>query len=294
MEETFLVKRICICRITMVVALGNSRTFQQDLIVFTYLNLNIRDRTTYGTNGEFLIQMNTGNRSKTFGQAITYHHSDTNRKDEFLNFRTHVSTSSRENIRILQAQLLAHHAQDSLIDYLIFKFKCQRRTLTIGKIFHITLAANSQSVIKQFLLERRSLIHLSLHSNIHFLPESRHTTHTSRMNLSHAFLYLMRVSVDKKSCAFTQAEVRPCTFKDMCERQKVDDTILVCNRDTLIIRLNSSIILSVCKHHSLAITSSTTGIEDICQIIHISLLIKFLHFSLARKILTQLDEILEI
>ena len=238
--------------------------------------------------------MNTGNRSKTFGQAIAYHHSDTNRKDEFLNFRTHVSTCSRENIRIIQAQLLAHHAQDSFIDYLIFKFKRQRRTLTIGKIFHITLAANSQSMIKQFFLERRSLIHLSLHGNIHFLPESRHTTHTSRMNLSHAFLYLMRVSVDKKTCTFTQAEVRPCTFKDMCERQKVDDTILVCNRDTLIIRLNSSIILSVCKHHSLAITSSTTGIEDISQIIHIGLLIKFLHFSLARKILTQLDEILEI
>jgi acetylornithine deacetylase len=72
------------------------------------------------------------------------------------------------------------------------------------------------------------------------------------------------------------------------------DTVLFGNRNALVVCLQSSIILAIGQHHALAISRCSTGIEDISQVIHTSLLVEFLHFCLTRKILTQLQEVLEI
>ena len=53
-------------------------------------------------------------------------------------------------------------------------------------------------------------------------------------------------------------------------------------------------ILSVSKHYALTIASSTTGIKNVCQIVHARTLIQRFHLSLSRKIFAQLDKILEV
>jgi len=80
----------------------------------------------------------------------------------------------------------------------------------------------------------------------------------------------------------------------MGEWKEIDDTILIRNRHTLIVCLQSCRILTIGQHNTLAVACCSTGIKDISQIIHICLLVEFLHFGLTRKILTQLQEVLEI
>ena len=149
-------------------------------------------------------------------------------------------------------------------------------------------------MVEEFLLDRTGIIHLCLYGDIHLLPETWHTTHTGRMHLSHTLLNFMRISIDDEFGTFAQAEVRPGTFKDMGEWKEVDDAVLVGNRHTFVVCLQSSIILAIGQHHALAIARCSTGIEDINQVIHTCLLIEFLHFCLTRKILSQLQEVLEI
>ena len=238
--------------------------------------------------------MHTRYRSKTLGQAIAYDHANSDREDKLLHLRAHIGTCCGEYIRMFQAQLLTHHAQDGLVDNLIFQLECQRRSLSIGNILYIALASYGKGMIEEFLLYRASLIHLGLYGYIHLLPEAGHTTHTSRMNLPHAFLYLMRVSVDEKTSTFTQAEVRPSTLKDMGKGQEVDDTVFLGNRHYLVVGSQGSIILSIGQHDTLAVAGSSTGIKDICHIIHACRLIQSLHLGLSRQVLAQLDEILEV
>ena len=80
----------------------------------------------------------------------------------------------------------------------------------------------------------------------------------------------------------------------MGEWKEIYDTILFGNRNALIVCLQSSIILAIGQHHTLTVASCSTGIEDISQVIHTCLLVEFLYLRLTRKILTQLQKVLEI
>ena len=149
-------------------------------------------------------------------------------------------------------------------------------------------------MVKEFLLKRTGIIHLCLYGDIHLLPETWHTTHTGRMHLSHTLLNFMRISIDDEFGTFAQAEVRPGTFKDMGKWKKIDDPVLIGNRHAFVVCLQSSIILAIGQHHALTVARCSTGIEDINQVIHTCLLVEFLYLRLTRKILTQLQEVLEI
>ena len=278
----------------MIISRSDGRTLEEHLIILTYLYLNAGDRATHRTQTAFLVSMIARYGGKTLGQTITYHHIDTDGMYKLLYFRTYISTRCREDIRFFQAQLLANHAQDSLVDNSIFQLQSQRRTLAVGNILDVTFLTYRQGMIEELLLDRTGIIHLSLYSDIHLLPETWHTTHTGRMHLSHTLLNFMRISIDDEFGTFTQAEICPSTLKDMGEWKEVDDTILFGNRNALIVCLQSSIILAIGQHHALAISSCSTGIEDISQVIHTCLLVEFLYLRLTRKILSQLQEVLEI
>ena len=294
MEESILIEGLGIGGIAMIISRSDGRSLEEHLVILTDLDLDAGDRTTHRTQAVLLVEMIARYGSKTLCQAITHHHIDTDGMYEFLHLRTYVSACRREDIRIIQAQLLAHDAQDSLVDNLIFQLQSQRRTLTVGDIINVTLLSHSQSMIEKFLLDRTSIIHLSLYCDIHLLPETRHTAHTGRAHLAHTILNLLWIGIDDELGTLTQAEIRPGTLKDMGEWKEIDDSILVGNRHTLIVGLQCSCILTIGQHYALAVTGSSTGIKDISQIIHICLLVEFLHFGLTRKILTQLQEVLEI
>ena len=109
------------------------------------------DRATNRTDGKLLVEMHARYRGKTLGQAIAYDHTDTDRENKLLDFRTHIGTCCGEYIRMVQAQLLTHHAQDGLVDNLIFQLECQRRTLAVGNILYIALATYGKGMIEKFL-----------------------------------------------------------------------------------------------------------------------------------------------
>ena len=103
MEESILVECLGIGGITMIIARSDGRTFEEHLIILTYLDLNARDRTTHRTQTAFLVSMITGYGSKTLGQTITHYHIDTDRVYELLYLRTYIGTCCREDIRVIQA-----------------------------------------------------------------------------------------------------------------------------------------------------------------------------------------------
>ena len=278
----------------MVISRSDGRTLEEHLIILAYLYLNAGDRATHRTQTAFLVEMITRYGCKTLGQTVTHHHIDTDGMYKLLYFRTYISTRCREDIRFFQAQLLANHAQNGLVDNSIFQLQCQRRALAVCQIFYIPLLSYCQGMVEEFLLKRTGIIHLCLYGDIHLLPETWHTTHTGRMHLSHTLLNFMRISIDDEFGTFAQAEVRPSTFKDMGKWKEVDDAVLFGNRHAFVVCLQSSIILAISQHHALTVARCSTGIEDISQVIHTSLLVEFLHFCLTRKILTQLQEVLEI
>ena len=294
MEESILVECLRIGGITMIISRSDGRTFEEHLIILTYLYLNAGDWTTHRTQTAFLVRMITRYGGKALGQTISHHHIDTDGMYKFLYFRTYISTRCREDIRFFQAQLLANHAQNGLVDNSIFQLQSQRRTLAVGNILDVTFLTYRQGMIEELLLDRTGIIHLSLYSDINLLPETWHTTHTGRMHLSHTLLNFMRISIDDEFGTFAQAEICPSTLKDMGEWKEVDDTVLVGNRNALIVCLQSRIILAIGQHHALAISSCSTGIEDISQVIHTCLFVEFLYLRLTRKILSQLQEVLEI
>ena len=294
MEESILVECLRIGGITMIISRSDGRPLEEHLIIITYLYLNARDRAPHRTQTAFLVRMIARYGGKTLGQTITHHHIDTDGMYKCLYFRTYISTRCREDIRFFQAQLLANHAQNGLVDNLIFQLQCQRRALAVCQIFYIPLLSYCQGMVEEFLLDRTCIIHLCLYGDIHLLPETWHTTHTGRMHLSHTLLNFMRISIDDEFGTFAQAEICPSTLKDMGEWKEINDTVLFGNRNALIVCLQSSIILAIGKHHALAISGCSTGIEDISQIIHTCLFVEFLYLRLTRKILSQLQEVLEI
>jgi len=77
MEESILVECLGIGGVTMIIARSDSRTFEQNLVILTYLYLNAGDRTTHRTQTALLVRMIARYGGKTLGQTITHNHIDT-------------------------------------------------------------------------------------------------------------------------------------------------------------------------------------------------------------------------
>ena len=76
--------------------------------------------------------------------------------------------------------------------------------------------------------------------------------------------------------------------------QEVHDAVLVIDRHTFIVSLESSMELGVRQNNALRITRCSTGIKDIGYIVERSLFLTGLHLSLAGQVLAQLQEIAEV
>ena len=76
--------------------------------------------------------------------------------------------------------------------------------------------------------------------------------------------------------------------------QEVHHAIILANRHTLIVSNHSGMELSVGQDDTLGIASSTTGIENIGDVIIGGLSLQLLHLRLSWQVLAQLQEIGEI
>ena len=87
----------------VVIAFRDRRTFQENLVILTYLNLYTVDGATAGSYRERLVLIIARHRGKTLCQAVTNNHEDADAVNELFHLLRELSSGCREDVRMLQA-----------------------------------------------------------------------------------------------------------------------------------------------------------------------------------------------
>ena len=146
-------------------------------------------------------------------------------------------------------------------------------------------------MLEQFTLYSAGMFYLIHYTHIHLFPETGYCRHTGRMGLTHRLLHLLRMGVDYHGGTLCEAKNGPAALKDMGIRQEIHHTVCFSHWHTLVVGLHSSMELTMCQDNALGIASSTTGIEDIGNVVIGSLLPQPLNFRLSGQVLTQLQKV---
>mgnify|MGYP007094728292 CR=1 FL=1 len=197
-------------------------------------------------------------------------------------------------MRVLQTELLSYQAEHSAVVHLVLQLQMDRHVLSASKVVHVALPSHGHGGLHQLALHGRRTLHASFDSSIDFFPESRHRRHTCWMGLAHTVLDFLRIGVDDQLCADRYAEVRPCAFEDMGERQEVDGAVLVVDRHALLVGCQACAVLPIGEDDTLALARRTTGVEDVADVVVAGLSPQLLHFRLSRQVLAELDEVAEV
>ena len=272
MEEAIGIEGLLVELRPVVIAFRDRRAFQEDFVVLTNLDLYTVDRASTRAYCERLTFVITRHCGKALRQAVTDNHADTDAMDKLFHLRGYIGSCCREDIRMLQANLLAHKTEHRLVGKFIFQTQRQWRALTFGEIIDVIFFTYFPRTVEDLLLGNTGAINLCLYSLIHFLPETRHTRHTGRMRLTHRILDLMRIDVDDKRRTLRETEVSPASLEDMREGEEVDDAILIRHRHTSIVGLEGGGILTIGEHHTFRLARRTTRIKDVAEIIVTGLL----------------------
>ena len=94
--------------LTVIVASGDRRAFQQHLTLITDLDIDALNGNTDTSHSERLTQVVTAHSGQTLCQTIAHHHIQTDGMHKLLHFRIHCSSCGGEEMRILQPQLLTN------------------------------------------------------------------------------------------------------------------------------------------------------------------------------------------
>ena len=171
--------------------------------------------------------------------------------DKFLHMWRDSGASCGEEVGIFQSQFFAHEREDGLVQHLILQMQSHWRTLAVGQIFDVVLAAYRESMIEQLTLHNAARLNLLLHAHIDLLPETGHGTHTGGMLLTHGLLHLQRVSVDNQTCANGDTQDLPSLLKNVSEGQEVHHAVFRSHRHTFAVGLHCCMILPVGQNHTL-------------------------------------------
>ena len=128
--------------------------------------------------------MVVAHRGETLRQTVAHHHIDADAVDKLLHLRRHIGTCSREEVRILQAQLLAYQREHRLVHHLIFHCQSERRTLATAQVFNVMFMTYGKGMLEKLALRGTGIFNLRLHADIHLFPETGHATHTRGMRLA--------------------------------------------------------------------------------------------------------------
>ena len=260
MEKAIGIKDLLIQLITLIIAFRNRRTFEENLLVFSNLDLYPFDRTANRTNCVRFVFMIAGNCSKTLCQSIADNHIDTDGMDKFLHFGTYCGTGRGKDVRMFETQLFTHQTQHRLVVQTVAKRQGKWRAPSMTQVVYVVLTANTEGMIEKTLLHTSRMVDTVFHCNIDFLPEARHCRHTGGMSLTHRLLNLTRIGVDNKLRPLGECQVGPSALEDMRERQEADYPIALTHRDTLVISHKGRGILPIRKHHTLAFSRGAAGV----------------------------------
>ena len=99
--------------------------------------------------------------------------------------RAHRSACRREEMGILQAQLLTYQREDGTVQHLVFQMQGNRRFLAQAEIFDVMLMTYAQRMLKEFTLHGAGMLYLVHDAHVDLLPEAGHCRHTGGMCLAH-------------------------------------------------------------------------------------------------------------
>ena len=100
--------------------------------------------------------------------------------------------------------------------------------------------------------------------------------------------------VDNHPCSSIEAENGPATLKDVCVWQEVHDAVVLVDGYTLAIRNHGGMELSVRQNHSFGVAGSSTGIENVGDVVVVGLALQLLHFRLTGQVLAEFQEVSEV
>ena len=294
MEEAVFVKGHGVGLIALVVAGGDGRALEQYLVVVSYLYLDALDGAAHRTHGVGFAEMVARHGGQTLRESVAHNHVDAHGVDKLFHLGRHVGSGRGEDVGIFQSYLLSHHAQDGLVDHLVFQFQCQRHALAPTKILDVAPPTDVQGTAEDSLLQRAGSLDALFHGHIHLLPKAGHSRHTRGVGLPHRLLYLLGIGVDDEPGTLRERQIGPSALKNMGKGQEVDHLVFLAYGHTLVVGLQTCGILSVGENHSFAVARGAAGVEYVADILVVGLSPQFFHFRLPRQILAQLDEIFKI
>ena len=157
------------------------------------------------------------------------------------------------------------------------------------------LATHFNGFLHQCFLYACCTVDYFVYTGIYFFPETRHTTHYCRTYFLDSHLNILRTKVDVHFSTYTQAPATECTFEYMGKRQEVDNYVVFTeSRESIDMSFHYRFVTSMAQHHTLAFTSSSTGIKNIHQIFFFRLGCTLVYFRLMFTILTQSQEIVHV
>ena len=291
MEIPIGIESLGIGIVALVIALGDGRALEQHLVVFTDFHLHAVNGPSHRTDGTRLVLAVARHRSQTLREAVARYHPDTHREHKLLYLGRHCRSCCGEDIGMVEAYLLTHHAQDGTVYQLILQGQGQRGALAADQAVYIVAFAHGQRMGKEALFHRTRPFYLVFHGHIHLFPETGNRRHTRGMGLTHRLLYLLRIGIDDELGTHRHTQIRPTTLEDMGEGQEVDDPVVFAHIHAFAVGHKRCTILSIGQHHALALARSAAGVKDVTHILVVGLAPEHFQLALAGQILAQGHEL---
>ena len=214
---------------------------------------------------------------------------------ELTDFVGHSSTGHREEVAVLNTDGLLQQGIDGLLIEFVLQVEHQRRTFTQAQIVEVMNFSHTDSILHQALLDSLFGGNLLVHPCIDLLPKAGHTAHQRGAHLLDGRSNLCRFQVETHHHSLVQAVVGPCTLEHVGQRQETHRHILVRHlRQADVVDADNLFIGRMVKQHALRLTRSTTGIEDIGQVVHRSTSGALGHHGCMGQSLAHLQELVEI
>ena len=174
--------------------------------------------------------------------------------------RRYCCSCGGEDVGVDETKFLAYLGEKGLIYCIILYAKAHRRTLATTQIINIMFSTNRQSIIEYPLGHSARILNFLHHTGINLFPKAWHCRHASRIGLTHRLLHAFRIIVDDESCSDRNRQYGPCLLKDMGKRKEIEHAVFFTDIHAFRVCCQGGMILSIGKHHSLAIACRPTGI----------------------------------
>ena len=254
-------------RVFFVVARRDGLAAEQYLIVLAKLYLYLVNKAAYRPYCDGLARYVARHGGQALGQTIAHHHVDAGGMGKHLHLGRHGGAGCGEEVGTLQAQRLAQQLDNGFVVKLVLQAQAHRGILALRLVVYPVALAHLERLAYEFALHKRAVLHLFEHGLVHLFPKSGHGTHTRGVHLLHGALHVGRTQVDALQCTLGQAQVAPCTLKDVGVGQEVEKHIVLAQGQHGIVHAEALTVLAVGEHHALALPGGATGVEYVAQVV---------------------------